>query len=74
MINFDDVVKKNIKEHNLNWPKIPNHPYRILMIRGYGFGKTNSVFNLINHQPDIDQIFLYAIDLYEAKYQLSINN
>ena len=49
MINFDDVVKKNIKEHNLNWPKIPNHPYRILMIRGYGFGKINSVFNLINH-------------------------
>ena len=49
MINFDDFVKKNIKEHNLNWPKIPNHPYRILMIRGYGFGKTNSVFNLINH-------------------------
>ena len=28
MINFDDVAKENIKEHNQNWPKflifIPN--------------------------------------------------
>ena len=28
MINFDDVTKENIKEHNGNWPHIPNHPYR----------------------------------------------
>ena len=49
MINFDDVVKENIKEHNLNWPQIPDHPYRILIIRGSGSGKTNSLFNLINH-------------------------
>ena len=24
MINFDDVAKENIKEHNQNWPKIPD--------------------------------------------------
>ena len=30
-------------------------------------GKTNSLFNLISHQPDIDKIYLYAKDLYEAK-------
>ena len=29
MINFDDVTKENIKEHNPNWPQTPNHPYRI---------------------------------------------
>ena len=29
MINFDDVVKENIKEHNPNWPPIPNRRYRI---------------------------------------------
>ena len=34
MFNFDDVVKENIKEQNPNWPKIPNHSYRILMIGG----------------------------------------
>ena len=49
MINFDDVVKENIKEHNLNWPQRPDHPYRILIIRGSGSGRTNSLFNLINH-------------------------
>ena len=69
MINFDDVVKENIKEHNPNWPKIPDHPYRILIIGGSGAGKTNSLFNLINQQLDIDNIYLYAKDPYEAKYQ-----
>ena len=29
--------------------------------------------NLISHQPDIDKTYLYAKDLYEAKYQLQIN-
>ena len=24
MINFDDVVKENIKNDNLNWPQIPD--------------------------------------------------
>ena len=28
----------------------------------------NSLFNLINHQLDIDKIFLFAKDSYEAKY------
>ena len=26
MINFDDVTKENIKEHNPDWPQIPDHP------------------------------------------------
>ena len=29
--------------------------------------------NLINNQPDIDKIYLYAKDLYEAKYPYLIN-
>ena len=32
MINFDDVTKENIKEHNGNWPQISDHPSRILII------------------------------------------
>ena len=32
MINFDDVVKENIKEHNPDSPRISDHPYRILII------------------------------------------
>ena len=72
MINFDDVVKEETKENNSNWPQIPDHPYRKLIIGGSGSGKTNSLFNLINQQPDIDKIYLYAKDLYEAKYQFFI--
>ena len=32
MINFDDVTKENIKEHNPNWPQIPDRPDIILII------------------------------------------
>ena len=39
-----------------------------------GSGKTNALLNLINHEPDTNKSFLYAKDLYEAKYQLLINN
>ena len=39
MINFDDVIKENIKEHNPDWLQIPDHPYRILRIGGSGSGK-----------------------------------
>ena len=31
------------------------------------------MLNLINDKPDIDKIYLYAKDPYEAKYQLLIN-
>ena len=73
MINFDDYANENKTEHNLKWPYIPDHPYRILIIGGSGSGKTNALSNLINKQPDIDKIYLYAKDLYEAKYQFLIN-
>ena len=74
MINSDDdVTKENIKEHNLNLSQIPDHPYRILIVGDLGSGKTNSLFNLISYQPDIDKIYLDIEDPYEAKYQLLIN-
>ena len=58
MINFDDVVKENIKEHNPNWSQIPHYPYRILIFGGSGYEKTNSLFNSINQQTDIGKIYL----------------
>ena len=73
MINFDDYTNENNTKHNLKWPYIPDHPYRILIIGGSGSGKTNALLNLINNQPDIDKIYLYAKDPYEAKYQFLIN-
>ena len=69
MINLNDVMKENVKQHNPNWPKSPDHPYRILIIGGSGSGKTNILFNLTNEQPVIDKIYLFAKDPYEAKYQ-----
>ena len=41
--------------------------------RGSGSGKTNASLNLIENQLDIDKIYLYAKDLYEAKYQYLIH-
>ena len=72
MINFDDYTNENIIEHNPEWPYIPDHPYRLLIPGGSGSGKTNALLNLINNQPDIDKIYLYAKDSYEAKYQYLI--
>ena len=73
MITFDDDTKENIIKHNSKWRYIPDHPYRILIIGGSGSGKTNALLNLTNNQPDIDKIYLYAYDPYEAKYQYLIN-
>ena len=73
MIKFDECTNKNKKKHNLNWPYIPDHPYRILIIGGSGTGKTNALLNLMNYQQDIDKIHLYAKDPYEDKYQYLIN-
>ena len=73
MFNFDYITKENRKEHNPNWPKIPDHPYRIL-IEGSGSGKANAkskskLLNLTNQEPDIDKIHLSTKDPYETKYQ-----
>ena len=73
MINFDDYTSENETESNLRQLYIPDHTYRILIIGGSGSGKTNALLNLINNQPDIDKIYLYAKDSYEAKYQILIN-
>ena len=72
-MNFDDQTNENKTEHNLNWPYIPGHPYRILIIGGSGSGKTNALLNLIGNQPDIDKICLYSKDPYETKYQFLIS-
>ena len=35
--------------------------------------KKNALLNLINNQPDIDKVYLYAKDPYNIKYQYLIN-
>ena len=69
--NCDQSVKIN---HNLNWPHIPDHLYRIFIIGGSGSVKTNVLLNLLKYQlPDIDKICLYVKDPFESKYQLLFN-
>ena len=73
MINFDNCTNQNKIEHNKNWPYIPDHPYRILIIGGSGSGKANVLSNLVEKQPDNDKIYLYPKDPFESKYQYLIN-
>ena len=47
--------------------------HTISLIRDSESGKTNVLLNLIDNQSDIDKIYLYAKDPYEAKYQYLIN-
>ena len=71
MFNFHYITKEDINKHD--WPDIPDHPYRKLIVGGSGSGKTNALLNLIKNEPDIDKIYLYAQDPYKEKYQLLIN-
>ena len=73
MFNFDYIIKIDIKENNLKWPKLPDQSYRRLIIGASGSRKTNASLNLVNHEPDIEKSYLYAEDPYKAKYQLLIN-
>ena len=72
MINFDDYVNENKTEHNKNWSYISDQPYRVI-IGGSRSGNTNLLLNLTENPPDIDKIYLYGKDPYEAKYQYLIN-
>ena len=73
MINFNNYENESKTEQNSKWLYIPDHPYRILIIGGSGSGKTNALLNVINNQPDIDKMNLYAKDPYEKKYQFLIS-
>ena len=72
MFNLDGIINGNNKEHNKKWSFIPDHPYRILIIGGFGSGKTNGLLNWIKGQSEIDKIYLYAKDLDGPKYEYLI--
>ena len=45
----------------------------MLIIEGCGSEKTYWLFKLLNQKPDINKIWLYPENPYEAKYQFLIN-
>ena len=57
MRNYDHLVKIN---HTQNWPYIPDHSYRILIIGGSGLGTTNMLLNLIKINDQILTKFIYT--------------
>ena len=67
MLNLDDIVS-NKKENKYN-----NLPFRMLIIGPSGSGKTNTLLHLINNFHPIDEIYLYAKDTDEKKYQYLIH-
>ena len=78
MINFNDYANENkimqeLRSHNSRWSYISDHQHRIWITGSSGSAKTNALLKLINNQPDIFKIYLYAEDPYEAKYQFLIN-
>ena len=72
MINFDEITGAQKVPHGVHWPYVPDHPHRILIVGGSGSGKTNALMNLLDHQLDIDKIYLYVKDPFEDKYQYLI--
>ena len=50
MINFDNYANEYKTKHNKNWPYIPDHPYRILIIGGFRIWK-NKLFIKFNRKP-----------------------
>ena len=65
------TTNENNEDHNLKWPYISDHPYRMFKIGGSESGKTNALLNLMKEQDSdsrIDKIYLYAKDLSEPKY------
>ena len=69
MFNLDAITNKSNKDDDKIWP------YRMLIMGPSGSGKANAVLNLIQIQDNaapIDNIYLYAKDLSEPKYQLLI--
>ena len=75
IFNLEDNANERNKQHNLKWPYIPDHLYRMLKIGGSGSGKTNALFNLIKEEDSgnlTDKFYLYAKVLNEPKYHFII--
>ena len=64
MINFNDVTKENIKEHNTNQPQIPHHPYvKDAYEAKYKFSINKRESTGSNHFNDSKDFIKYSNDM-----------
>ena len=55
--NYGESVEINI---NPDFPYLPDHPFRMLVIGGSRSSKTNMLLNLIKYlRPDVGKIYIY---------------
>ena len=40
MIKFDDIIREQIKQYNLNYAQVPGQPYRFSIFGGFRSGRT----------------------------------
>ena len=69
MLNVYNIVSNK----NMSSSEDNNWPFRMLIIRPSGSGKTNTLLHLINNLHPIDKIYLYAKDIHEPNYEYLIN-
>ena len=53
MLNLDNIVSNKNENKNNDWP------FRMLIIGPSGFGKTNTLLQLIKNLHPIDKIYLF---------------
>ena len=56
------ITVEDKKEQNSNSAKILLHQYTVLIVGGFGFEKTNTLLNLINHEPVLKK-FTYILKI-----------
>ena len=77
MFNLNDITNESNEDHNKKWPYTPDHPNRMLIIRGSKSRKSIALLNLIKKQDDdnfMAKIYLYAKNLNEPIYQFLLRN
>ena len=62
-----------VSNKNMSSSEDNNWPFRMLITGPSGLGKTNTLPHLINDLHPIDEIYLYAKDLHEPKYEYLAN-
>lgn len=72
LIDFDAAIKKIDKSTSQykvrNW-LLPDKPFRMLISGPSGCGKTNLLLNMILKMLYYDDVYLYAKDIHETKYE-----